>query len=64
MKAAAALIALARSGCATVPPPIGPTAGLGEIAYTNGSGFSGRSGDAASALVSASGRGGSSFAAK
>ena len=37
MKAAVALIALALSGCATIPPAhAGPTAGLGEIAYTNG----------------------------
>ena len=37
MKAAVALIALALSGCATVPPAdAGPTAGLGQIAYTNG----------------------------
>ncbi len=37
MKAAAALIAFALAGCATVPPAhAGPTAGLGEFAYTNG----------------------------
>jgi hypothetical protein len=37
MKAAALLIALALSGCATVPPAYaGPTAGIGQTAYTNG----------------------------
>jgi hypothetical protein len=37
MKAAVALIALIIAGCTTVPPAnAGPTAGLGELAYTNG----------------------------
>ena len=37
MKAAIALFALVLAGCATVPPAdAGPTAGIGQIATTNG----------------------------
>jgi hypothetical protein len=37
MKAAIALITLALAGCATIPPAsAGPTAALGEVAYSNG----------------------------
>ena len=37
MKAAAAFVALALTGCATVPPAsAGPTAGLGQVATVNG----------------------------
>ena len=37
MKAVSALFALALVSCATVPPAnAGPTAGLGQVAYTNG----------------------------
>lgn len=37
MKAHPTLAALTLSACATVPPAIaGPTAGIGQIAYTNG----------------------------
>jgi hypothetical protein len=37
MKAAIALLAFALAGCATIPPAnAGPTAGLGEVSYTNG----------------------------
>lgn len=37
MKAAIAILALTVAACATIPPAsAGPTAGLGEIAHTNG----------------------------
>lgn len=37
MKAAVALIAITLTGCATFPPAnAGPTASLGQVAYTNG----------------------------
>ncbi len=37
MKAAAFLVAFALAACATIPPVhAGPTAGLGEVAHTNG----------------------------
>lgn len=37
MKAAVALFAFVLTGCATMPPVnAGPTAGLSEVAYTNG----------------------------
>ncbi|MDP9423295.1 MAG: hypothetical protein M3Q19_10795 [Pseudomonadota bacterium] len=37
MKAILAILALPLAGCATTPPAkAGPTAGFGEIAYTNG----------------------------
>jgi hypothetical protein len=37
MKAVVAIFAVALGGCAAVPPAsAGPTAGLGELAYTNG----------------------------
>ena len=37
MKAAAALIAVSLAGCATTPPAnAGPTAAIGQTAYTNG----------------------------